>query len=55
MKVFSIILFPLVFIITLPIEFPLWKTYKSEGYNVPNYLKFFWNRVMVLKQQNFKK
>lgn len=55
MIAFQIILTPLVFLITLPIEYPLWKQYRIEGYNVPNYFKFFWYRCMRLKDISYKK
>jgi len=56
MKYFlAVILFPIAFIITLPIEYPLWKAYKDQYYDVPNYLKFFWHRCMMLKDISYKK
>lgn len=49
------ILFPVCFIILLPIEYPLWKAYKDEDYNVPNYIKFFWHRCMLLEDKMYHK
>jgi len=43
---FGIIIFPIYFPMMLPIEYPLWKEYKKQGYNVPGYLKFFWDRCV---------
>jgi hypothetical protein len=53
--VLGVILFPVYFPMMLPIELPLWKEYKKQGYNVPNYLTFFWNRCVILKDQSYHK
>lgn len=53
--IIAIIMFPLVFLIMLPIEVPLWREYKRQGYNVPGYLKFFWRRCMIMKEDDYKK
>lgn len=51
----AIISFPIYFILMLPIEYPLWREYKKQKYNVPNYFKFFWYRCVILKDQNYHK
>lgn len=53
--ILRIILFPLVFLILLPIEYPIWKTMKQLHYNVPNYVKFFWYRVFLIKDKHYVK
>jgi hypothetical protein len=53
-KLFQIIISPLVFIISLPIEYPLWREFKKQHYNVPNYLKFFWHRCITLNENKNK-
>lgn len=45
----------LLLIILFPIEYPLWKEYKKQNYNVPYYLKFFWHRCILLKHINYYK
>lgn len=32
------------FLITLPIDYPMWQEYKRQDYDVPNYCRFFWDR-----------
>jgi len=44
----AFLLLPLIFLIMLPIEYPIWKEYKKQGYSVPNYFKFFWVRCILL-------
>jgi hypothetical protein len=53
--ILCILVSPLTFIISLPIEYPLWKEYRKQGYDVPGYLKFFWNRCVVLNDVTYKK
>lgn len=59
MRVIKYMLFilvaPIAFIITIPIELPLWKQYKKEDYNVPGYFKFWWYRVIIMKEVSYKK
>jgi hypothetical protein len=43
-----VLLSPVVFLISLPIEVPVWRQYRREGYDVGNYLKFFWYRCVAL-------
>ena len=50
-----ILVAPIAFIITIPIELPLWKQYKKEDYNVPGYFKFWWYRVIIMKEVSYKK
>ncbi len=54
-KVLLILISPVIFLITLPIEVPLWREFRKQGYNVPGYLRFFWYRCILLKEQNYKK
>lgn len=49
----GVILFPLYFPMMLPIEYPLWRQYKKDKYNVPNYLTFFWDRCVILTEQSY--
>ena len=49
-RIFQIIITPLVFVIAFPVEYPLWKEFKKQGYNVPNYFKFFWHRCITLNE-----
>lgn len=53
--VLAITIFPVAFIITLPVEFPLWMEFKKQRYNVPSYFKFFWYRCMMLNDKSYKK
>jgi hypothetical protein len=53
--IFCILIYPAYFIMMLPIEYPLWQTFKEEKYNVPNYWKFFWRRCVIMKEQNYIK
>lgn len=53
--IWAIVMLPIYFLIMLPIEYPLWQCYKEENYNVPGYLKFFWNRCVIFKDQNYVK
>ena len=49
----KLLVYPLYFIVTFLIEYPMWKTYKKEGYNVPCYIKF--NFGMMTKFTTYTK
>lgn len=44
-----IIFYPLLLILTAPVEFPLWVAYKRSGYDVPGYFKFLFDRMTKFK------
>jgi hypothetical protein len=39
------ILFPIYFLISLPVEYDVWKAYKEYGKTKDNYIKWMWNRI----------
>jgi hypothetical protein len=51
----GVLFFPIHLLIMLPIELPLWREYRKQNYNVPGFLKFFWDRCCSLKEVNYKK
>lgn len=53
MVVLKILFFPLIYLVMLPIEYPLWKLYLAQGYNVPAFYIFLWRRNFGPIERNF--
>lgn len=53
--IIRIIIFHAVVIMFSFIEYPTWGRYKKQGYLVPNYLKFVWQRHLTLSNCDYKK
>jgi hypothetical protein len=53
---FRALVYLFVLVIMMPIEYPLWRAYKKEGFEVWNYWKFLWIRTFgTIEQNDYKK
>jgi hypothetical protein len=51
-----VLIFPVVFIVTFPIEYPIWRVYRTQGYEVWSYPKYIWiSNYGTPEQNNYKR